>query len=248
MSKNFENKIAVITGGNSGIGYAAAKEFKERGATVVITGRRKEALEKAAEELGVSAFVADQSSLSDLENLAASIKDQYGSIDVLFINAGVMGKILPVEYSTEANFNEVMDINFKGAYFTLSKFIPLLKDGASVVFLSSIAAHVSTPNFSVYSASKVALNSIAKTAALELAPRKIRVNIVSPGPVKTEITLKTGIDPKVLENFSSVIMEKSPLGRYGEPVEIAKTVVYLCEDTSGYITGAEIVIDGGMAI
>lgn len=248
MKNDFKNKITVITGGNSGIGYAAAKEFKERGATVVITGRRKDALDKAAAELQVNAIVAEQSSLTDTDNLVAAVKEQYTSVDILFINAGINGGIAPIEYTTEHAFDEVMDINFKGAYFTLSKFIPILKDGASVVFLSSIAAQVSTPNFSVYSASKAALNAIAKTAALELAPRKIRVNIVSPGPTKTEIVNKGLLDVDVLQKFAEAVMAKSPLKRMGEPEEIAKTVVHLCEDGSNYITGAEIVIDGGMAL
>jgi NAD(P)-dependent dehydrogenase (short-subunit alcohol dehydrogenase family) len=248
MSNSFENKIAVITGGNSGIGYAAAKEFKELGATVIITGRRKDALDKAAEELGVHSVLADQGILADIDKLAATVKAQYKKVDFLFINAGMSGGVLPIEHSTVANFEEVMNVNVRGPYFTLSKFVPLLNDGASVVFLSSIAAQVSTPQFSVYSASKAALNSIAKTAALELAARKIRVNIVSPGPTKTNLMSRVDIDPELMLKFHENIMAKSPLGRMGEPEEIAKTVVHLCEDSSAYITGAEILIDGGMAL
>jgi NAD(P)-dependent dehydrogenase (short-subunit alcohol dehydrogenase family) len=248
MSNSFKNKIAVITGGNSGIGYAAAKEFKERGATVIITGRRKDALDKAAEELGVDSILADQGSLADIDQLAATVKAEYKKVDFLFINAGMSGGVFPIEHGTVTNFEEVMNVNVSGPYFTLSKFIPLLNDGASVVFLSSIAAQVSTPLFSVYSASKAALNSIAKTAALELAIRKIRVNIVSPGPTKTNLMSRVDIDPELMHKFHENIMAKSPLKRMGEPEEIAKTVVHLCEDSSAYITGAEIVIDGGMAL
>jgi NAD(P)-dependent dehydrogenase (short-subunit alcohol dehydrogenase family) len=248
MSNSFKNKTAVITGGNSGIGYAAAKEFKERGATVIITGRRKDALDKAAEELGVHSVLADQGSLADIDKLMATVKSQYKKVDFLFINAGMSGGIFPIEHGTVANFEEVMNVNVRGSYFTLSKFIPLLNDGASVVFLSSIAAQVSAPMFSVYSASKAALNAIAKTATLELATRKIRVNIVSPGPTNTNLLSRVNIDPELQHKIYESIMAKSPLGRKGEPEEIAKTVVHLCEDSSAYITGAEILIDGGMAL
>jgi NAD(P)-dependent dehydrogenase (short-subunit alcohol dehydrogenase family) len=248
MTKDFKHQVAIITGGNSGIGYATAKEFKERGATVIITGRRKDALYKAATELGVNAVVADQSRLIDLDSLVELIKKDYGRIDILFINAGITGTIASIEHDTEANFDDIMNINFKGAYFTLSKFIPVLNDGSSVVFLSSNATQVTTRNFSVYSASKAALNAIAKTAALELAPRNIRVNIVSPGPTKTEISNKGSFNPEVLQKFVEAIMSTSPLGRMGEPEEIAKTVAHLCEAGSGYLTGAEIVIDGGMSL
>lgn len=248
MSNIFKNKTAVITGGNSGIGYAAAKEFKERGATVIITGRRKDALDKAAEELGVHSILADQGSLADIDELAATVKAQYKKVDFLFINAGMTGGVFPIEHGTIANFDEVMNINVRGSYFTLSKFIPLLNDGASVVFLSSIATQVSAPMFSVYSASKAALNAIAKTAALELAARKIRVNIVSPGPTNTNLMSRAGVDPELQHKIYEGIMAKSPLGRKGEPEEIAKTVIHLCDDSSAYITGADIFIDGGMAL
>jgi NAD(P)-dependent dehydrogenase (short-subunit alcohol dehydrogenase family) len=248
MSNSLNNKIAVITGGNSGIGYAAAKEFKAHGATVIITGRRKDAMDSASEELGVNAVVADQGNLADLDKLVATVKELHNGVDILFINAGISGGLASIEHNTTANFDEVMNVNFRGAYFTLSKFIPVLNDGASVVFLSSIAAHVNTPHFSVYSASKAALNSIAKTAALELAARRIRVNVVSPGPTKTNLMTQAGIAPEVLQQFSESIMAKSPLGRMGEPEEIAKTVVHLCMEGSAYITGAEVVIDGGLAL
>jgi len=248
MSNSFKNKTAVITGGNSGIGYAAAKEFKERGATVIITGRRKDALDKAAEELGVHSVLADQGSLADIDELAATVKAQYKKVDFLFINAGMTGGVFPIEHGTVANFEEVMNVNARGSYFTLSKFIPLLNDGASVVFLSSIATQVSAPMFSVYSASKAALNAIAKTAALELAARKIRVNIISPGPTNTNLMSRAGVDPELQHKIYESIMAKSPLGRKGEPEEIAKTVIHLCEDSSAYITGADIFIDGGMAL
>jgi NAD(P)-dependent dehydrogenase (short-subunit alcohol dehydrogenase family) len=248
MSTNFNNKVAVITGGNSGIGYATAKEFIERGATVIITGRRKDALDKAAAELGAIPVVAEQSNLADLDRLVTSVQQQYGTVDFLFINAGINSSGNAIEHNTETAFDQVMNINFKGAYFTLSKFIPILKDGASVVFLSSVAASVSTRTLSDYAASKAALNSTAKTAALELAPRKIRVNIVSPGPTVTDIMNKPGMDPELAKQMFAYIQTRIPLDRLGQAYEIAKSVVHLCEDSSGFITGAELLIDGGYQV
>jgi Dehydrogenases with different specificities (related to short-chain alcohol dehydrogenases) len=248
MSK-FNNKLAIVTGGNSGIGYATAKELIAEGANVIITGRRKEAIEKAAEELGAIPFVADQGNLEDIENLKTDIEKQFGKVDILFINAGITGKSDSIENMSSENFDNVIDINFKGAYFTLSKFIPLLNDGASVVFLSSIVASIYKPNSSVYQASKAALNSIAKTAAVELAPRKIRVNIVSPGPTKTEIMTKAGLDSKTLEGLNDWLTELIPLKKIGNPEDVAKAVVYLSDNNiASFMTGTEIVIDGGMIL
>ncbi|WP_431241298.1 SDR family NAD(P)-dependent oxidoreductase [Flavobacterium sp. P21] len=187
---NLKDKVAVITGGNSGIGYATAKQLKEQGAQVFITGRRKEAIEKAAQELDVTAFTADQANVLDIENLVAKVKEDFGAVDILFINAGIAG-LGTIEQTSEELYDSIMNVNLKGAYFTLSKFIPILKDGASVVFLSSNTASMPGPGSSVYSASKTALNSVMKSAALELAPRKIRVNSVSPGPTETEVMKKS---------------------------------------------------------
>jgi len=171
--KNLANKIAVITGGNSGIGYATAKEFIKRGATTLITGRRKEAIEKAAQEIGAIPYVADQAIIEDTERLQNDIANQYKKVDILFINAGIVGALSTIENASIENFDNVMNINFRGAYFMLSKFIPLMNDGGSIVILSSIVASTHNPNSSIYQSSKAALNSIAKTAAAELAPRKI---------------------------------------------------------------------------
>ncbi|MPT32770.1 MAG: SDR family oxidoreductase [Chryseobacterium sp.] len=245
----FNDKLAIVTGGNSGIGYATAKELIAEGANVIVTGRRKEAIEKAAEELGAIPFVADQGKLEDIISLKDEIENQFGKIDILFINAGITGKSDSIENMSSENFDNVIDINFKGAYFTLSKFIPLLNDGASVVFLSSIVASIYKPNSSVYQASKAALNSIAKTAAVELAPRKIRVNIVSPGPTKTEIMTKAGLDSKTLEGLNDWLTELIPLKKMGNPEDVAKAVVYLSDNNiASFMTGTEIVIDGGMIL
>jgi NAD(P)-dependent dehydrogenase (short-subunit alcohol dehydrogenase family) len=245
---NFKSKLIVITGGNSGIGFATAKEFVRLGAKVIITGRRKEAIEAAAQEIGAIPFVADQANLQDTEQFRNEIEKQYGKVDVLFINAGITGTLGLIENANEENFDTVMNINFRGAYFTLSKFIPLLNDGASVVILSSIVASTYKPNSSIYQASKAALNSIAKTAAAELAPRKIRVNIVSPGPHKTEVMKKAGLDEATLQNIQERLVNAIPLNKMGESEDVAKLVVYLSDESSNFITGAEVIVDGGMTL
>lgn len=244
---DMQNKVAVITGGNSGIGYATAKELKASGAIVMITGRRKEAIEKAAEELGVIPFVADQSSLEDTERLMAAVAAQFGKVDILFINAGIAG-IAAIEAATEKHFDDIVDINFKGAYFTLSKFIPLLSDGGSVVFLSSNTASMNGVSSSVYSASKAALNAVMKIAALELAPRKIRVNAVSPGPIKTEVMKKVGLDTATVGQIYEHLVTRIPLAKIGEPEDVAKMVAYLSADSASFITGSEFIMDGGMVL
>jgi len=245
----FNNKLAIVTGGNSGIGYATAKELIAEGAKVIITGRRKEAVEKAAEELGAIPFVADQGKLEDIESLKTEVENRYGKVDILFINAGITGSLGSIENMTAENFDNVMNINFRGAYFTLSKFIPLLNDGASVVFLSSNVATTYRPNSSVYQSSKAALNSIAKTAAAELAPRKIRINMVSPGPTKTEIMTKAGLDEKTLEGLDEWLIDQIPLKKMGTAEDVAKAVVYLSDNNlASFMTGTEILIDGGMIL
>lgn len=247
--KKFSNKLAIVTGGNSGIGFAAAKELIAEGATVIITGRRKDAVEKAARELDAISFIADQANLNDIDLLKENIEKQFGKIDILFINAGITGTLTAIENMDTENFDQVININFRGAYFTLSKFIPLLNDGASVIFLSSIVASTYKPNSSAYQASKAALNSIAKTAAAELAPRKIRVNMISPGPIQTEIMSKAGLDEETLKNIQNHLIEQIPMKKMGTAEEIAKLVTYLSDDQiSGYVTGTEIVIDGGITL
>ncbi|GAA3784333.1 SDR family oxidoreductase [Flavobacterium ginsengiterrae] len=244
---NLKDKVAVITGGNSGIGYAAAKELKEKGAKVIITGRRKEAIEKAAQELGVTAVTADQASIADIENLVLKVKEDFGTVDILFINAGIAG-LGTIEQTSEELFDSIMNVNFKGAYFTLSKFIPILKDGASVVFLSSNTASMPGPGSSVYSASKTALNSIMKSASLELAPRKIRVNSVSPGPTETEVMKKVGLDESTVKGIMDVVVEKIPLKEMGKAEDVARMVSYLSSENAKFITGADFIMDGGMVL
>ena len=244
---NFENKTALVTGGSSGIGLATAKELINNGATVIITGRRKEAIEKAGKEIGAIPFVADQAAVDDINELSKAIEKQFGKLDVLFINAGITGEPSVIEHASEQNFDSVMDINFKGAYFTLSKFIPILNDGASVVFLSSNTATMQKPQSSVYQASKAALNSIAKTAAAELAPRKIRVNTVSPGPTRTNL-LNSAYGEETANVIWNNLATVVPLKQIGTPEDVAKMVVYVSGEHASYITGADFVIDGGMTL
>jgi len=240
-------QIALITGGNSGIGYATAKAMKQAGATVIITGRRWDAVEKAAIELDVIPVLSDQSNVGDIEALAVKIKADYGNIDILFINAGITGKAL-IKDVQPAVWNSIVDVNLKGAYFTLSRFIPLLNDGASVVFLSSVIATRSIAGSSIYALTKAGINSIVKTAALELATRKIRVNAVSPGPTDTAVFDKMGLDAKGMEAMKNVLQQKIPIGEIGDPADVAAMVIHLCTDASRFITGAEIKMDGGMTL
>ena len=224
-------------------GYATAKALNENGAKVIITGRRKEAIEKAALELGVSGLLADQSNLSDIEHLVAKVKEDFGKVDILLINAGIT-KFAPIELVTENMFDEIMNVNFKGAYFSLSKFIPILNDNASVVLLSSTSATISPQNASVYAASKAAINAVMKIAALELASRNIRVNAVSPGPVATEIMTKLGLDRSV----EAQIISSIPLSRLGKADEVADLITYLSGDGASFITGSNFLIDGGQSV
>jgi NAD(P)-dependent dehydrogenase (short-subunit alcohol dehydrogenase family) len=241
-----EGKVAVVTGGNSGIGRATAKEFKEQGARVVITGRDQQTLDEAAREIGgnVLAVRADTSSLAEIDKLFAAVKEKFGRVDVLFINAGI-AKFTPLEAVTEELFDAIMDINFKGAYFTIQKALPLLNDNASIILNTSISAHIGMPNSSVYAASKAALITLARTLSAELVGRGIRVNAVSPGPVVTPIFGRLGLPPEALEETANNIREQVPMKRFGRPEEIAKTALFLASSDSSFLLGTEIVADGG---
>lgn len=244
---NLTGKKALVTGGNSGIGYATAKELKALGAEVIITGRRKDAIKKAASDLRVIGLVADQSQITAIEGLASEVGTIFGKIDILFINAGVVEQS-SIADATEKSFDNIFGVNFKGAYFTLSKFIPLLNDGGSVVFLSSNTAHMDGANSSIYASSKAALNSVMRIAAVELAPRLIRVNSVSPGPIATEIMNKIGLSEEQLAGINQWLIGRIPLGKIGKSEDVAKMVTFFCGDAATYITGAEIVMDGGMSL
>lgn len=241
------NKTVIITGGNSGIGYATAKEMKAKGANVTITGRNKEAVAKAVAELGVKGLIADQADLKAIDKLVADVKEQHGSVDVLFINAGI-GVFIPLHEADEAHFDSIMNTNFKGAYFTLNKFLPILNEGASVIFLSSVSATTGMPGSSVYSASKAALNSLVKVASSELAAKKIRVNAVSPGPIHTPIFSKMGLDEATLQGMTETFSNRVPLKRLGQAEEVAKLVTFLASSDAQFITGADYVVDGGVGV
>lgn len=242
---NLTGKIAVVTGGNSGIGYETAKYFKEAGANVIITGRSADRVATAASVLGVKGMVADVINLSAIDSLVVQIKQEFGNIDVLFVNAGIFSPA-PVGQNTEEMFDTQMGINFKGAVFTNEKFLPIINDGGAIINLSSINAYTGMPNTSIYAASKAALNAYTRTAATELAGRKIRVNSVNPGPISTPIFGKTGMPEDQLNEFAQAMQERIPLKRFGQPEEIAKLVTFLASDDASFITGGEYNIDGGI--
>lgn len=241
---HLNGKVAVVTGGNSGIGYSTAKKLKEDGASVIITGRSAEKVNTAATELGVKGIIADVLNLTAIDTAVNQIKNEFAAIDILFVNAGVFSPV-PIGQISEVAFDYQMDINFKGAVFTIEKFLPIINDGGSIINLSSINAYTGMPNTGVYGASKAALNSYTRTAATELAPRKIRVNAVNPGPIYTPVFSKTGMPEEQLYGLAEAMQNRIPLKRYGQPEDIAELVAFLASDRASFITGAEYNIDGG---
>jgi NAD(P)-dependent dehydrogenase (short-subunit alcohol dehydrogenase family) len=240
-------KVAVVTGGNSGIGLATAKRFREEGAQVVISGRDQKTLDEAVENIGDSAVAvrADVSKLGDLDKLYKIVADKFGKIDVLFANAGI-AKFAPVADSGEALFDEQFDVNVKGVYFTIQKALPLLNDGASIIINSSVVNETGIANGSVYAATKAAVRSFARTLTAELVGRGIRVNVVSPGPIVTPIFGRTGLSKDQVDEFAKGVVAKVPMKRFGQPEEVASTVLFLATPESSYITGVDINVDGGM--
>lgn len=243
-----ENKVAVITGGNSGIGFATAKLFIAEGAKVIITGRRQESVDKAVEELGAQAtgILSDTGNMKDINKLRAQVAAIYPAIDILFLNAGI-GKFTSVEAADEATFDEQFNINVKGSYFTIQQLLPLLKDGSSIVLNTSINAHIGMPGAAIYAASKAAQLTLIRNISAELLDRKIRVNSVSPGPITTPIYDKLGMSAEDLSATTDSIRSKIPIGRFGTPEEIAKVVLFLASDDSTFLLGAELIADGGMS-
>jgi NAD(P)-dependent dehydrogenase (short-subunit alcohol dehydrogenase family) len=239
---NFRNKNVVITGGTTGIGLATAKAFINAGATVWITSRNAENLQKAVKEidsLNLRTVISDTSKLADISILEKAVADSGLTLDVLFLNAGI-ASFVPIEKATEAEFDATFNTNVKGHFFTLQKLIPHLANGAAVIFTSSAVATASNLGTSIYSATKGAINKIAQIAANELADRKIRVNIVSPGPIQTP-----GLESVVPLEVRPVLAAATALQRLGNADEIAKTVLFLASDNASYITGTEIKVDGG---
>ena len=247
MSKH-EGKVAVITGGNSGIGLATAHRLANEGAYVFITGRRQPELDAAVKLIGknVTAVQGDVSNLADLDRLYATVKQQKGRIDILFANAG-LGEFAPLGSITEAHYDKTFNINVKGVLFTVQKALPLLVDGASVILNASIVSSKGMPAFSVYSATKAALRSFARTWTVDLKDRKIRVNAVSPGPIETPGVDGLAKNPGDLAQIKANLASAVPMGRMGTSDEIAKAVSFLASDDASSITGIELFVDGGMA-
>lgn len=242
----FNGKVAVVTGGNSGIGLATAKELAANGAKVVIAGRDRKTLDEAVQSIGNESFgvKTDVSKLNEIENLFKEASDKFGKIDVLFVNAGI-GKFAPLEQSDEALFDEIVDINFKGSFFTVKYALPFLNDGASIIFTTSTAAKMGMAGASVYGASKAALHALTKIFAAELVGRNIRVNAVSPGPIDTPIVDRMGVPENAKKEMMNGIIALVPMKRIGTSEEVAKTVAFLASDDSSFITGVEIDVDGG---
>jgi NAD(P)-dependent dehydrogenase (short-subunit alcohol dehydrogenase family) len=243
-----EGKVALITGGNGGIGLATAKQFVNEGAYVFITGRREAELAAAKKQIGknVTAIQGDVSNLDDLDRLFAQIRKEKGNIDIVFANAGV-AKYAPLGAITEDFFDSIFDINVKGVLFTVQKSLPLLRDGGSIILNASIVASKGLSSNSVYSATKAAVRSFARTWTTDLKDRRIRVNAISPGPIDTPGLSELLASSETGEQRKKMISTTVPLGRFGRPEEIAKAVVFLASDDASYITGIELFVDGGFA-
>jgi len=245
--KVLEGKVAVITGGSSGIGLATAKLFQQAGAKIAISGRNQKSLDDAVRELaaGVVAVRSDVSKLSDLDTLFALVAKKLGRIDVLFANAGI-ARFAPLTDVSEDLYDETFDINVKGVFFTIQKAIPQMNDNGSIILNTSFVNQAGVPTTSVYAASKAAVRSLARGVASELAARGIRVNVVSPGPISTPIYGKLGLPKETVEAFAANIVSQVPLKRFGKPEEVAQSALFLASNASSYVTGVELNVDGGL--
>jgi NAD(P)-dependent dehydrogenase (short-subunit alcohol dehydrogenase family) len=241
-------KIALVTGGNGGIGLATAKRFVAEGATVFITGRRQQELDSAVREIGngVIAIQGDIANLDDLDRMFATIREHSGRLDILFANAGI-GEFVPLGQITEAHFDKIFGVNVKGTVFTVQKAIPLMRDGGTIVINGSMVSVKGTSAFSVYAATKAALRSFARTWSVDLKGRGIRINVVSPGTVITPGYTRSGMSDAQIDQIKEGVAATTPLGRVGTPDEIANAVVFLASDESSYMTGADLFVDGGAA-
>jgi len=249
-AKRLDGKIAVITGGNSGIGLATAQRFVQEGAFVFITGRRQSELDKAVKQTGknVIGVQGDVSNLADLDRLYETVKQQKGGIDILFANAGV-ADVAPLGSITESHFDKIFNINVKGLLFTVQKALPLFQDGGSIILTASVGGSKGFEGVSVYGATKAAIRSFARSWTVDLKHRKIRVNAVSPGMISTPMLSGQGmgLGDEQVEQFKKSVLNSVPLGRVGNPDEIAKAVAFLASNDSSYITGIELFVDGGIA-
>jgi len=246
--KRLEGKVAVVTGGNSGIGLATARRFAAEGAHVFITGRRQAELDAAVKQIGNQAtgIQGDVGSLRDLDRLYAEVKRLQGRIDILFANAG-SAELAPLGVITEEHFDKIFGVNVKGLLFTVQKALPLFRDSGSIILNASIVASKGLEASSVYSATKAAVRSFARTWTVDLKGRGIRVNAISPGPIDTPGINNLGLTGEQIEEFKKNIVAAVPMGRMGDPDEIAKAALFLASDDSSYVTGVELFVDGGMA-
>jgi NAD(P)-dependent dehydrogenase (short-subunit alcohol dehydrogenase family) len=244
--KTLEGKIAVVTGGNSGIGLATAKLLRQEGAKLAISGRDQSTLDSAAKEIGEGTLTSrsDISKLEDLDALFTKVQQVFGKVDILFANAGV-AKFASIGDTDEKLFDETFDINVRGTFFTLKKSLAFLNDGAAIVINTTFADRIGLPGSSVYSASKAALRSLVRVAAAELVGRGIRVNAVSPGPIATPIFGKLGMAKEAVDELAGVILGRVPMKRLGEAQDIANAVAFLVSPRAAYITGVELNVDGG---
>ena len=243
-----ENKVAVVTGGGSGIGLATAKRFAAEGAHTVITGRNKDSLDAASVEIGSQA-IAVQSDVSDLgqvSGLYEDIKRDFGRIDIVFANAGI-AQVAPFENVEEDFYDRHFDINTKGLFFTVQKALPFLGDGASIILCGSILSGKGMANLSVYNATKAAVRSFARTWAEEFRSRHVRVNVISPGPIETPMFNKLGVTEEQVHEMGAALLPQIPLGRLGRAEEVANAALFLASDESSFVNGAELAVDGGMA-
>ena len=244
-----QDKVALITGGTTGIGLAAARLFHAEGARVFVTGRSEAGIAEARKQLpaDVEVLPSDAASLDDVQALARTLKTRAGRIDVLFVNAGI-ARFLPIESVTPQLFDEQFDINVRGAYFTVQQILPLMSSGGSIVLTTSVAADLGMATTSVYSATKAALSSLARTLANELAPRGIRVNEVSPGPIATPIFGKMGVTAEQADGMKDMMQSLVPLKRLGTAEEVAQAALFLASADSSFLLGAKVRIDGGLAL